>query len=183
VYTTEDIRLLAALDERHNTLSGPATKKLCERAHTIFKQTQYQRLASISIAHLYNLRKSQPYLRQRYTFEKTRPKVALIGIRKKPQANGQPGFIRIDTVHQDDQDKQKGVYHINAVDEVTQFEVVCTVEKISEQYLMPAIENLTLALLLESLIEADFPEVIILHQSLIEPSTQIEKVEDNKKTV
>jgi hypothetical protein len=48
---------------------------------------------------------------------------------------------------------------------------------------MPAIENLTLALLLESLIEADFPEVIILHQSLIEPSTQIEKVEDNKKTV
>jgi hypothetical protein len=133
---------LAALDERHNTLSGPATKKLCERAHTIFKQTQYQRLAGISVAHLYNLRKSKSYLRQRYTFEKTRPKVALIGIRKKPRANGEPGFIRIDTVHQGDQDKQKGVYHINAVDEVTQFEVVCTVEKISEQYLMPAIEQL-----------------------------------------
>ena len=46
------------------------------------------------------------------------------------------------TVHQGDQDKQKGVYHINAVDEVTQFEVVCTVEKISEQYLMPVIEQL-----------------------------------------
>jgi transposase InsO family protein len=142
LYTAEDIRLLASLDERHNTLSGPATKKLCERAYAIFKQTQYQRLAGISVAHLYNLRKSKPYLRQRYTFEKTRPKVALIGIRKKPRANGEPGFIRIDTVHQGDQDKQKGVYHINAVDEVTQFEVVCTVEKISELYLMPAIEQL-----------------------------------------
>jgi transposase InsO family protein len=142
LYTAEDIRLLATLDERHNTLSGPATKKLCERALTIFKQTQYQRLAGISVAHLYNLRKAKSYLRQRYTFEKTRPKVALIGIRKKPRANGEPGFIRIDTVHQGDQDKQKGVYHINAVDEVTQFEVVCTVEKISEHYLMPAIEQL-----------------------------------------
>jgi transposase InsO family protein len=142
LYTVEDISLLASLDERHNTLSGPATKKLCERAYALFKQTQYQRLAGISVAHLYNLRKSKPYLRQRYTFEKTRPKVALIGIRKKPRANGEPGFIRIDTVHQGDQDKQKGVYHINAVDEVTQFEVVCTVEKISELYLMPAIEQL-----------------------------------------
>jgi hypothetical protein len=27
VYTTEDIRLLAALDERYNTLSGPTSKK------------------------------------------------------------------------------------------------------------------------------------------------------------
>ena len=142
LYTVEDISLLASLDERHNTLSGPATKKLCERAYALFKQTQYQRLAGISVAHLYNLRKSKPYLRQLYTFEKTRPKVALIGERKKPRANGEPGFIRIDTVHQGDQDKQKGVYHINAVDEVTQFEVVCTVEKISELYLMPAIEQL-----------------------------------------
>ncbi|MDD5579215.1 MAG: hypothetical protein PHY16_08055 [Methylobacter sp.] len=122
--------------------AGPAAKKLCERAHKLFKQTEYQRLAGISVAHLYTLRKSTSYLRQRYTFEKTRPKVALIGERKKPRANGQPGFIRIDTVHQGDQDKQKGVYHINAVDEVTQFEVVCTVERISEPYLMPAIEQL-----------------------------------------
>jgi len=142
VYRPEDIRLLASLDERHNTLSGPATKKLCERAYQLFKQTEYQRLAGLSVAHLYNLRKSRTYRRQRVTFEKTRPKAALIGIRKKPRANGEPGFIRIDTVHQGDQDKQKGVYHINAVDEVTQFEVVCTVEKISEQYLIPAIEQL-----------------------------------------
>jgi transposase InsO family protein len=141
-YRDEDIRLLAALDERHNTPSGPAAKKLCERASTVFKQREYDRLAGISVAHLYNLRKSAPYLRQRHTFEKTRPKASLIGERRKPHANGQPGYIRIDTVHQGDQDKQKGVYHLNAVDEITQFQAVCTVEKISEHYLLPALEYL-----------------------------------------
>ena len=45
---------------------------------------------------------------------------------------GKPGYIRIGTVHQGDQDKQKGVYPINAVDEDTQFEVILSVEKISE---------------------------------------------------
>lgn len=142
LYSAEDIRLLALLDERHGTLSGPASKKLCERAYTLFNQASYQRLAGISIAHLYNLRKSAPYKRQRYTFDKTRPKASQIGERRKPKTQGQPGFIRIDTVHQGDQDKQKGVYHINAVDEVTQFEVVCTVERISERYLIPALEQL-----------------------------------------
>jgi hypothetical protein len=40
-------------------------------------------------------------------------------------------------MHQGDSDGQKGVYHINVVNEVTQFEVVCTVEKISKHYLIP----------------------------------------------
>ncbi len=62
--------------------------------------------------------------------------------RRKPKPNGQPGYIRIDTVHQGDQDKQKGVYHINAVDELTQFEVICSVEKISETFLIPIIKQL-----------------------------------------
>ena len=65
-----------------------------------------------------------------------------IGERRKPQPDGKPGYIRIDTVHQGDQDKVKSVYHINAVDEVTQFEIICSVEKISEQYLMPALEEI-----------------------------------------
>ena len=131
-YTAEDIRLLAAMDERHDTPSGPAIKKLCERACQLFGETAYARLASISVGHLYNLRKSTQYLRQRRSVEKTRPTRSSIGERRKPHPAGQPGFLRIDTVHQGDWDKQKGVYHINAVDEVTQFQVVCTVEKISE---------------------------------------------------
>jgi hypothetical protein len=48
-------------------------------------------------------------------------------------------------VHQGDLDKQKGVYHINAVDEVTQFEVVCTVERISEHYLIPVLTQMMAA--------------------------------------
>ena len=34
---------------------------------------------------------------------------------------------------------EKGVYHINAVDEVTQWEIVASVEKISEAYLVPVL--------------------------------------------
>jgi len=141
-YTEKDIRLLADMDKRHDTPCGPAVKKLCERACQVFGQTEYTTLASISVSHLYNLRKSTTYTRLRCHFEKTQPKPSRIGERRKPQPNGQPGYIRIDTVHQGDLDKQKGVYHINAVDEVTQCEVVCSVEKISERYLIPALEQL-----------------------------------------
>ena len=141
-YTLQDIRLLAAMDERHDTPCGPAVKKLCERAYEVFGQTQYAALTSVSVSHLYNLRKSTPYTRQRRHFEKTRPQRSSIGERRRPRPHGQPGYIRIDTVHQGDLDKRKGVYHINAIDEVTQFEGVCTVEKISEHYLIPALQQL-----------------------------------------
>ena len=141
-YSKADIRLLAAMDERHNTPNGLTLKKLCERAYEVFGQAEYERLAGISVSHLYNLRQSQTYRRQRHTIEKTRPVTRPIGERRKPQSDGQPGYIRIDTVHQGDLDGKKGVYHINAVDEVTQFEVVVSVEKISEIYLIPALEQL-----------------------------------------
>jgi len=141
-FTPQDIRLLAAMDERHDTPCGPAVKKLCERAYEVFGQKEYAALASISVSHLYNLRKSNSYTRQRHHFEKTRSKPSSIGERRKPRPDGKPGYIRIDTVHQGDLDKRKGVYHINSIDEVTQFEVVCTVEKISERYLIPALEQL-----------------------------------------
>jgi len=59
-YTDKDISLLVAMDERHDTPCGPAVKKLCERACELFAQTQYSTLASISVSHLYNLRKSAP---------------------------------------------------------------------------------------------------------------------------
>lgn len=144
-YTPTDIGLLAAMDERHDTPCGPAVKKLCERALRVFGHTEYERLASISVSHLYNLRKSVPYTRHRRHFTKTVPRQVPIGERRKPAPNGQPGYIRIDTVHQGDLDGKKGVYHINAVDEVTQFEGVCTIEKISEAYLIPILEQLLAA--------------------------------------
>jgi transposase InsO family protein len=141
-YTDADRRLLAELDELHGTLSGPATKKLCERAWRLFGLSNYQQLAGISVSHLYNLRRSTIYQGSRRMFNKTHSKTSSIGERRKPQPHGQPGYIRVDTVHQGDQDGVKGLYHINAVDEVTQFEIVCAVEKISERYLIPVLEQL-----------------------------------------
>ena len=61
------------------------------------------------------------------------------GERRAPAPDGRPGFIRIDSVHQGDQDGVKGLYHINAVDCVTQFELVATCERLSEAYLMPVL--------------------------------------------
>ena len=47
----------------------------------------------------------------------------------------------MDTVHQgDDLDRNKGIYHINAVDEVTPWEVVGAVPQISEACLIPVLE-------------------------------------------
>ena len=55
-FTDGDIQLLAQMDERHNTPNGLTMKKLCEQAYELFDDAEYQRLASISVAHLYNLR-------------------------------------------------------------------------------------------------------------------------------
>lgn len=143
VYTSEDILLLVEMDKRHDTPNGFMIKKLCERAFHIFNDAAYERLSGISMSHIYNLRKSSTYKNQRHHYEKTKGnKCVHIGERRKPRANGQPGYIRIDTVHQGDFDGCKGVYHINAVDEVTQFEIVMSVEKISESYLIPVLKLL-----------------------------------------
>lgn len=141
-YTEADARLLARLDSLHGTPSGAVSKKLCERAFHVFNQAEYARLSGISVAQVYLLRKTVSYQRQHLTHTKTTPSQVAIGERRKPAPNGQPGYIRIDTVHQGDQDKEKGVYHINAVDEVTQFEVLVTVVGISERFLIPALQQL-----------------------------------------
>ena len=141
-YTAADVILLAEMDVLHSTLSGPATKKLMERAYEVFGDPRYERLAGISVSHLYNLRDCQRYQDKRRHWTKTRPTGIPIGKRRAPRPNGVPGYIRIDSVHQGDQDGVKGVYHINAVDCVTQMEFVATCEKISEAYLLPVIGQL-----------------------------------------
>lgn len=140
-YTPEDVARIIETDKAHDRLSGPATKRIFEREYTIFKKEAFQRLKDISIAHIYNLRNTRQYRSFAKFFVHTKPTPAHIGERTKPDAQGKPGFLRVDTVHQGDYDKQKGVYHINLVDEVTQWEIVGAVEKISEQYLMPLLED------------------------------------------
>ena len=140
LYTRADVELLASVDEAHETLSGPATRRILEREVQLYGKQEYVRLAAISVAHLYNLRKSQRYRERRLNYVKTRPTAVSIGERRKPQPQGQPGYLRLDTVHQGDRPEAKGVYHINAVDEVLQWQVVGSTPRISEAYLKPVLE-------------------------------------------
>ena len=139
-FTRADIELLASVDEAHETLSGPATRRILEREVELYGKQEYARLAGISVAHLYNLRKSQRYRERRLNYVKTRPTAVSIGERRKPDPQGQPGYLRLDTVHQGDQPEAKGVFHINAVDEVLQWQVVGATPRISEAYLKPVLE-------------------------------------------
>jgi len=142
-YGLADQQALAELDAVHGQLSGPATRKLAERACHLFGDDRYQRLAGISVAHLYNLRHAAGYQRARGAVpEKTRSVASSIGERRAPQPNGQPGYIRIDSVHQGDLDGIKGVYLINAVDSLTQFQFIAAVARISEHYLLPVLQAL-----------------------------------------
>ncbi len=142
-YTSADVALLAEVDQAMNTLSGPATACVLRRQRDVFKDARFERLGSISVGHLYNLRNSAPYRAQRVVLTKTRlTKAATIGVRKAPAPEGRPGFIRIDSVHQGDWDGAKGLYHINAVDCVTQWQVVASVQTISEIHLLPVIEQM-----------------------------------------
>ena len=139
-YTAADIELLAAVDEAHETLSGPATQKILYREFHEYGDQRYQRLAAISVPHIYNLRKSRTYRDQRIYYQKTRPVQVAIGERRRPDPQGRPGYLRVDTVHQGDRDGSKGLYHINAVDEVTQWQVVGATAQISEAWLIPVLE-------------------------------------------
>ena len=135
-YSVADIALLAEVDRAHERLSGPATRCILEREYKQYGNKQYERLAKISVAHLYNLRASARYRNQAAVFEPTRPTAAAIGERRRPDPQCRPGFVRVDTVHQGDWEGAKGVYHINAVDTVTQWQVVGCASKISEAYLL-----------------------------------------------
>jgi transposase InsO family protein len=139
-YRRADIIVLAVVDEAHETLSGPATQKILQREWHEFHDAQYERLAELSVAQLYRLRKSQTYRQRRVAYQPTRPTSVGIGERRKPDPQGRPGYLRVDTVHQGDLEGAKGLYHINAVDEVTQWQVVGATAQISEAWLMPVLE-------------------------------------------
>ena len=119
--------------------------------YQVFDKPAYERLSGVSNGYLYNLCKSRTYRRCRNVYCPTRPTPVAIGVRARPDPGGQPGYLRVDTVHQGDRDGVKGVYLINVVDEVTQWEYVGAVPAISERFLVPV---------LEAMIEA-YPFVIL----------------------
>ncbi|NBR10373.1 MAG: transposase [Opitutaceae bacterium] len=138
-YLAADIKLLVEMDKANDNVCGPATAHLLKRAYQTYGDERYQRLAGLSVSHLYNLRKSVGYQTQRTHFTKTHSPCNPIGVRRAPRPNGRAGFIRIDSVHQGDQDGVKGVYHITCVDEVSQWQVQSCVQGISEAFLLPVL--------------------------------------------
>ena len=141
-YTRADVELLASVDAAHDSLSGPATRRILEREYQHYGKPEYERLAAISVSHLYNLRQQPRYRERRLNYTKTKPTAVAIGERRRPDPQGQPGYVRVDTVHQGDQPGAKGVYHINAVDEVTQWQIVAASARISEAWLEPVLAAL-----------------------------------------
>lgn len=141
-YTREDQLLLAELDNNNERLSGKATAAIFKREYNLFGKSEYQRLSEISVAHLYRLRQGPFYRNHTLTIEKTKPSSCKYGERRRPDPQGRPGYIRVDTVHQGDLNGVKGVYYINTIDKVTQWEVIGCVEKISEHYLVPVLKHL-----------------------------------------
>lgn len=140
-YDTSDVARLLLTDNNHSRLSGPATKRILVREYEKFGKKEYERLSHISISHIYNLRGKKQYSSGSLTYNPTPTTKVNIGERRKPRPEGQPGFIRVDSVHQGDLDKVKGVYHINLTDEVTQWEIVGCVEGISEKFMLPVLED------------------------------------------
>lgn len=141
-YQPCDVGLLAEVANVTLNQNGRALKEMLRSMYLDFNDTRFEKLAHISVSHIYNLKKTNVYQTKSLYYTKTNPVQRDIGIRKKPEPFGKPGFVRVDSVHQGDLDSEKGVYHINFVDEVTQMEYVCCVEKISEYFLLPALEEI-----------------------------------------
>ena len=145
VYTTADAVLLAEVDEAFGQLSGPATKRILWRQYHVFGDERFERLAGISNGHIYNLRGRRAYRSARTTFRATRGAISSIGKRRRPRPEGRPGFVRVDTVHSGDLGGEKGVYVI-MVDEVTQFQQLAVVPRITEHFMVPVLVALVGAL-------------------------------------
>ena len=141
VYSPEDIGLLAETSNAYQGQNGAALLKVFQDMHLKYGDIRFERLRGISVSHLYNLKKTRIYETQSLTYTKTNPVVVPIGERRKPDPRGEPGYLRVDTVHQGDLAGNKGVYHVNLVDEVTQFEVVVATEKIGEYFMEKVYEE------------------------------------------
>jgi hypothetical protein len=142
-YSPEDIQLLARTDDAHNYPNAAALKKTLNRQYKIFGKEEYKQISQISISHIYNIRRSVIYQRTGSWYNKTKRETGQgLGIKKKPEPKGKPGYLRVDSVHQGDhEDGRKGVYHVNLIDEVTQFEYITTVVCLNSQEVRKALER------------------------------------------
>ena len=134
IYSTSDIKRLEETDELHLRLSEDATKEILRREYEIFGHLKYRTVSEISHGHITNLRHCPVY--KSSWINHTKARQIPIGMTQPPQNFGKPGSIRIDSV------SQKDVYHINSVDEITQWEIVFCVPQLSERFMIPALEEI-----------------------------------------
>jgi len=144
-YTGVDIELLAVVAEAYDHQNGKALKEVCREMYAVHGDKRFKQLSGISVSRLYDFKRDARFMEKTLHYTRTRPVQLAIGERRKPYPEGKPGFLRVDSVHQGDKDKKKGVYHINLVDEVTQFEIQVCVAGISEEFLLPALEEAILS--------------------------------------
>lgn len=71
-YTAQDLVLLVGMDRAHEDVCGPVIVHLLHRAYHLHADARYERLADLSVSHLYKLRKSRGYQAQRRSFVGTR---------------------------------------------------------------------------------------------------------------
>ncbi len=141
-YNPTDIALLAKADEVFGFPHAKLVSQSLKREYNIFSNAEYRNISQISVSHIYNIRKNNlQYISATMHYTKTNPTSTCIGERVKPKNDDKPGYIRVDSVHQGDYGGVKGVYHINLVDEVTQWQIVCCVPVISNKYLIPALQK------------------------------------------
>lgn len=146
-YSRADIALLVEVDEAHEQLSGAAVRRILAREYEVYGRAEFERLSRISVSHLYNLRQTKLYRERRLAIEPTRSVANSFAERRKPEPKGEPGYLRVDTVHQGrvrEQDGKMwhGIYHINAVDTVTQWEILGCCQELSRTQLEPLLRSM-----------------------------------------
>ncbi len=137
IYGDGDIKLLEYTDAVHKRLNSIATKEILRRMSEVYHDTHYKLISQVSSSHINNLRHSGAY--KELWVNGTKAVERTIGETRKPQPNGKPGSIRLDTVH------QREIYYIHAVDEVSQWDIIIAVPMISERYLLPALKYILAA--------------------------------------
>lgn len=133
-YSSSDVKLLEKTDELHWRLNSIATREILRREYEVFGHEKFANISEVSPSHVNNLRKSLVYLNSYLNHTKAR-KIA-IGTTQIPENLGRPGSIKVDSV------SQKDMFHINSVDEMTQWEVVVGVPQITEEYMNWALGEL-----------------------------------------
>lgn len=141
-YTQTDIQKLIDINNMTLGMNGKSILKVVRDMFKIYHDKDYENLSNISVSHFYNLKRMNFFRERNLVYQKTQGISNSIGIRMKPAPDGKPGYIRIDSVHQGDSPSGQGLYHINMVDEVLQFELNVAVPYISEEYMKDILQKM-----------------------------------------